>query len=233
MDEPAPRRARDIARAALIADITDTARRHVADEGASGLSLRAVARELGMASSAIYRYFPSRDALLTQLIIDAYNALGDAVDGAESLVPRDAHLDRFRAVAHAIRGWARANPHEYALIYGSPVPGYAAPDDTIDPATRVAVVLMQLLADVDAAGGPTPDRRDTTPMLAEQVEALVATTGLTIDSTRLLHGVGAWVELFGLVNFELFGQFANTFDDAGDLFAWQVDRMAERVGITI
>ncbi len=71
MTDAAPKRARDIARAALIADITATARRHLARDGAPALSLRAVSRELGMASSALYRYFPSRDALLTRLIIDA------------------------------------------------------------------------------------------------------------------------------------------------------------------
>ena len=100
-----------------------------------------------MASSAIYRYFPSRDALLTRLIIDAYDALGAAVEDAEAAVDRTDVLGRFRAIGHAVRSWARANPHEYALIYGSPVPGYAAPTDTIDPATRVTTVLLRLLAE--------------------------------------------------------------------------------------
>ena len=122
--------------------ILETARAHLAEHGAVGLSLRAVARDVGMVSSAVYRYFPSRDALLTALIIDAYDSLGAAVEKAERRVPRDDLLGRWRAIATTTRRWARADPHQYALVYGSPVPGYAAPQDTVgsghpgDPAAR-------------------------------------------------------------------------------------------------
>lgn len=231
MTDSAPRRARDIARAQLTTEITDTARRHLVEHGAAGLSLRAVSRELGMASSAIYRYFPSRDALLTQLIIDAYDALGAAVEEAEGGVARHDVLGRFRAIGHAVRAWARANPHEYALIYGSPVPGYAAPSDTIDPATRVTTVLLRLLADVEAAGLPAPEPLPIDPGLDRQLGAIVEALGVDADRTRLLHGIGVWVQLYGLVTFELFGQFTNIFDDADALFAAQVDLMAARLGI--
>ncbi|MGW4791617.1 TetR/AcrR family transcriptional regulator, partial [Nonomuraea sp. NPDC004297] len=123
----ASRTARERVRAELTKEITDIARRQLATEGAGGLSLRAVAREMGMVSSAIYRYFPSRDDLLTALIIDSYNALGEAVERAEATVPRDDHLARWLAACGAVRDWGVAHPHEYALIYGSPVPGYQAP----------------------------------------------------------------------------------------------------------
>ena len=231
MTDTAPRRARDIARAQLTAEITATARRHLVEHGAVGLSLRAVARELGMASSAIYRYFPSRDALLTRLIIDAYDALGEAVEAAEAAVARDAYLHRFRAIAHAVRTWAKANPHEYALIYGSPVPGYAAPTDTIDPATRVTTALLRLLADIETAGLPAPDPIVIDDTLAAQLGAITDALGVEADRTRMLVGVGAWVQLFGMITFELFGQFANIFDDADALFATQVDQMAARLGV--
>src|SRR6516162_10271550 len=119
----ASRTARERVRAELTREIADTARRHLATQGAAGLSLRAVARELGMVSSAVYRYFPSRDDLLTALIVDAYDAVGEV---AEAATPPAAAgvLARWLALTGAIRGWARANPQEYALIYGSPVPGY-------------------------------------------------------------------------------------------------------------
>ncbi|MEM7288279.1 MAG: TetR/AcrR family transcriptional regulator, partial [Actinomycetota bacterium] len=126
----APRTARAAARELLTSQILETARSHLVERGAGELSLRAVARELGMASSAVYRYFPSRDALLTALIIDAYDALGQTAEEADAAVDRDDHLGRWRAIAHAVRGWALAHPHEYALIYGTPVPGYEAPEDT-------------------------------------------------------------------------------------------------------
>ena len=114
---------------------------HTGESGAAALSVRAIARELGLASSALYRYYPSRDALLTRLIIEAYNELGETVEPTRPSTPRDDLAGRYAGDCHAVRDWACAHPHEYALIYGSPVPGYAAPDDTIDPAVRVARVL--------------------------------------------------------------------------------------------
>ena len=121
-------------RAELTREIAEVARRHLASDGAAALSLRAVARELGMASSAVYRYFPSRDDLLTALIIDAYDALGEAAEKADAERPRADLLGRWQAACAAVRAWALDHPHEYALVYGSPVPGYAAPEATIGPA---------------------------------------------------------------------------------------------------
>src|SRR5215475_9798300 len=139
-------------RAEMIAEIKAVARRHLATDGAN-LSLRAVARDMGMVSSAIYRYFPSRDDLLTALIIDAYNAVGDAVEKREARVTDRTDLrGRFFAVGHAVRGWALANPAEYALIFGSPVPGYAAPQDSTVAAVRSVSTLISIIVDGHQAG---------------------------------------------------------------------------------
>ena len=142
-----PRTARERARREITAEITAAARAQLVQSGAPGLSLRAVARELGMASSAIYRYFPSRDALLTALLVEGYDDLGGTVEQAEGAVPRSDLVGRWTTAGRAVRSWALAHPHEYALLYGSPVPGYAAPADTIDPASRVPRVLLGVLAD--------------------------------------------------------------------------------------
>lgn len=231
---PATQGVRARARAQLLAEITDVARRELAEKGAAALSLRAVSRELGMASSAIYRYFPSRDALLTALIIESYDALGDACEAAHAAIDADDLLGRWRSVAHAARAWARANPHEYALIYGSPVPGYAAPQDTIDPATRVPVLLLQLLEDIAASGATAPSAATgISEALAAQVAALRSQVGGDVDDAAILAGVGAWTLLFGMLNFELFGQYVNTFDDATELFGYHVDAAAVRLGLTV
>ena len=150
----APRTARERARAELTREIKEGARRQLAATGADGISLRAVARELGMASSALYRYFPSRDDLLTALIIDAYDAIGEAAEQAIADGKPDESWgrDRWLAACHAIRGWALAHPHEYALIYGSPVPGYRAPEATIGPAARVPLAFAGVLAAATEAG---------------------------------------------------------------------------------
>ncbi len=148
--------ARQRVRAELTREIKQEARRQLASHGAEGLSLRAVARELGMVSSALYRYFPSRDDLLTALIIDAYDALGEAAEAASAAAASADAADgrgRWRALCAAIRGWALAHPHEYALIYGSPVPGYQAPQATIASAVRVVRALGDVLAGVEPGAG--------------------------------------------------------------------------------
>src|SRR5437016_3399415 len=156
----APRTARDRARAELTGEIKAVARRHLAEEGSAALSLRAVAREVGMVSSAVYRYFPSRDDLLTALIIDAYDAVGERAEAAERASRNRGADARWLSVCEAVRAWALADPHEYALIFGSPVPGYAAPEATIGPASRVPLVLLRLIGDGVASGeivaGATP-----------------------------------------------------------------------------
>jgi AcrR family transcriptional regulator len=86
-----------------------------------------------MVSSAVYRYFPSRDDLLTALIIDGYNALGSAAGDADAACRA---TTRRLVACRAVRDWALAHPHEYSLVYGSPVPGYQAPEQTAGPATR-------------------------------------------------------------------------------------------------
>src|SRR5205823_12105109 len=134
----ASRTARERVRAELVRESTEIARRQLATEGAAGLSLRAVAREMGMVSSAIYRYFKSRDDLLTTLIIDGYNAVGAAVEKAGAACPPENYAARWLAACRAVRDWALAHPHEYALVYGSPVPGYEAPEQPIEPASRSA-----------------------------------------------------------------------------------------------
>jgi len=133
--------------------IQEAARRQLAEVGPAALSLRAIAREVGMVSSAVYRYFPSRDDLLTALIIEAYDELGAAVEAAETGVRRrDDLAKRFTALCHAVHDWARANPHEYALLYGSPVPGYAAPDTTVPSAARITGPILRLAEESDRVG---------------------------------------------------------------------------------
>src|SRR3954451_5317950 len=129
--------ARARVRAEMTEEIKTVARRHLATDGAN-LSLRAGARDPGLASSAVYPYFASRDALLPALIIDAYDSVGAAAERATAGV--SAPVERWLALARAVRDWALADPHQWALIYGSPVPGYQAPQDTIGPATRVILL---------------------------------------------------------------------------------------------
>ena len=219
-------------RAELTDEIKRLARDQIRTDGAANLSLRAIARDLEMASSAIYRYFPSRDDLLTTLIVDAYDALGAAAEHAEGAVDRADLRARWRAGCRAVRGWALAHPHEYALVYGSPVPGYAAPETTIGPAARVGLVLSGIVADGIAAGSvdPAADPGDAdstlVPGVAERV-GLPADPGSSIAS----RAVQAWSSLFGLVNFELFGHTHNVVHDHPAYFDQAAMRLAAQVGL--
>jgi AcrR family transcriptional regulator len=232
----ASKTARARARAELTSEIKAAARRQVAGSGAQQLSLRAVARELGMVSSALYRYFPSRDDLLTALIIDAYDALGEGAEQAAAALPRADIRGRWRACCAAARAWALAHPHEYALIYGSPVPGYQAPQETIPPAGRVARVLGGLLADAWAAG-PAALAADAAaagplqPPLGEQAAALAAAIAPGVPGPTVVRALIAFTQLFGMISFELFGQLVGSADPADSFFTYAVDQLADFVGL--
>ena len=218
-------RARAEARAAILT----AAARRVADEGANALSLRAVARDVGMVSSAVYRYFPSRDDLLTALIIEAYDSLGEHVERhVESTAGRPA-AERWVDAALAIRAWALGHPHDYALIYGTPVPGYAAPDDTVASGTRVSRALVRIVREAQPRT-PTADRA-IDPSLSESFRALRAEIDLDVDDATTLAVIVAWSQLFGLLTFELFGQTRNFVDDDEALFRAAATAMAATIGL--
>ncbi|MFF9011906.1 TetR/AcrR family transcriptional regulator [Streptomyces sp. NPDC014870] len=231
--------ARARARIEITAAIKDEARAQLAAEGAAKLSLRAVAREVGMVSSALYRYFPSRDDLLTALIIDAYDAVGAAAEQAladsRAATAPDDHLARWTAVCRAVRAWAVAHPHEYALIYGSPVPGYSAPQDTIGPASRVALVLIGILGEALAAEGVAPP--PVPAALRPEAERIAAEFARDLPPAHDLPPalavamVAAWSQLFGLVSFEVFGQFNRVVEDRETFFATAADRLGREIGL--
>ena len=217
-------------RAAIEADIIRVARQHLAKYGAAGLSLRSVAKELGMVSSGIYRYVASRDDLLTRLIVRAYTSLAEAAASAHSAVPAEDLDGRWNAIGRAMREWALANPHDFALIYGSPVPDYAAPGElTIGPGTAVQGMLVRLLDDAARAGrmpDPAPDGlpgRAVGDLLTDDMFA-----GLEVDAQSLARGLSAWTLLLGAVTSELFHQLG-PLEDPGALFEWHLARARDLV----
>ncbi|HEX6499642.1 MAG TPA: WHG domain-containing protein [Micromonosporaceae bacterium] len=222
-------------RAEITEEIKAVARRHLAADGAN-LSLRAVARDMGMVSSAVYRYFASRDDLLTALIIDAYDAMGEATEKADAAVTdRDDLLGRWLAVAHAVRRWALAQPYEYALIYGSPVPGYAAPQDTVGPSARPVLVMGRILADACRHGLAEPDPLHAPPLpraLRAEVTAIADLVADGVTESVMARGLIAWTEIFGAVSFEVFGRLDKTIDEREAWFDHQARVMAALIGLT-
>ncbi|MGA0877479.1 MAG: TetR/AcrR family transcriptional regulator [Ilumatobacteraceae bacterium] len=216
-------------RAELVTEIKRLAREQISRDGAPNLSLRAIARDLGMVSSAIYRYFPSRDQLLTELIIDSYDDVGRAVEVADAAVPRDDLVGRWRAVAFGIRRWAIEHPADYGLIFGTPVPGYVAPTDTIGPASRYTNVLIRLLVDIERSGaGPSPGPQPD-DALASELEYLRRRLEFDVSDELLLAGIAGWMNLIGAITLELFGHLHNVIDDKEVHYRALVDRIGRRI----
>jgi AcrR family transcriptional regulator len=218
-------------RAAIEAEILDLGRQHLARQGAAALSLRAIARDLGMVSSALYRYVASRDDLLTLLIVAAFTSLGDAVEQAHGEVPEADLTARWQAIGRALRSWGLDHPHEYALVYGSPVPDYQAPSEqTTGPGTRVLALLTSLLADATRTGHLARDAYET--HLTEDLAPLARTAagpllddaffeGSGLDAETLMTGLAAWSLLMGAVSAEVFGHLgADTITDRNAYFEY-------------
>jgi AcrR family transcriptional regulator len=218
-------------RAEMIDEIKRVARDLLGTHGAT-FSLREVARQLGIVSSGIYRYFPSRDELLTALIIDAYNALGETVEAADRLSHRREDLRaRWGMVCRAVRTWALQNPAQYALIFGSPVPGYAAPQDTIPAAVRTPAVLVGILADGHKNGVLRQVKENLPRHLRTDLIRARDEIAPGLPESLLARGMVAWVHLFGMVSFELFGQFNNVIEAREKFFDYQMGLMADLVGL--
>jgi AcrR family transcriptional regulator len=157
-------------------------------------------------ASGLYRYFNGRDALLTALIVDAYNSLGDFATAAYTkLVRRDVFL-RWVGIAHAVHDWATANPHEYALIFGTPVPGYAAPEDTIGPGTRLPLLIGQLFAEAAEGSHGLGEYAAVPRRVHKALQPLLATLPPGVPEDVLIRALMAWTYLVGAVSFDVFGQ---------------------------
>jgi AcrR family transcriptional regulator len=232
----APVTARERARAELSREIKDVARRLIERDGAAALSLREVSRELGMGASTLYRYFRSRDDLLTALSVDAFNQLGAAAEHADANAREDG-ADcgaRWLAACRAVRGWALEHPHEFALVYGSPVSGYEAPGDTIGPATRITRVLAEILGEAVASGRLRPPA-SVLPgprLIAPEVLASYAAPPPPYEDL-IERALLLWIALIGTISFELFGHLANTVTDYAAYFDAAITISAQCAGLDV
>lgn len=232
----APLTARARARLELTGAILDEARRQLGESGATGLSLRAVARQLGMASSAVYRYVASRDELLTRLVVDAFNALGAAAEVASDAARAAAASpsERWLAIARGFRSWSLAHPHEHALVFGTPVPGYDAPRDTVGPAMRIPIVLADVLLEAATAGILLPPAHPLPgPSLASQGTVALGGAPPPPYQDLVERALFVWTTLIGTISSELFGHIDGAVTDAAAFFDRCVAMSAEVAGLQI
>ena len=231
----APRTARERVKDEVTSEILTAARAHLARGGAAGLSLRSIARDLGMAPSALYRYFSSRDALLSALILGAYGSLADQAEHASEAASArdDGPMARWVAVPRAMRTWARGHPHEWGLIFGSPVPGYEAPTETVTPYTRLAQALVRPIIEAHEHGSLrlAPSSSPGTAPLARAVQPV--TDGLLpgLPTVAVAQALEAFATLIGIISLELFGHWRNTVLEPEVLFEATISHLASSTGV--
>ncbi|MFI6929438.1 TetR/AcrR family transcriptional regulator [Streptomyces sp. NPDC050287] len=216
MAETGTKTPRERYRSQVRGEIKQHAWEQIATAGASALSLNAIAKQMGMSGPALYRYFAGRDELITELIRDAYRSLADTFREA---CASGADL---AALAHALRGWALDDPHRYFLVYGTPVPGYHAPDDV----SAIASEIMASLLDACAA---LPSNRPATAF-DTHLDGLGRqwADNPSAPNTALHRALSFWTRLHGVLSLELAGHFTGMGFDPAQLFAAELDDVSAR-----
>ncbi|QWB24270.1 MULTISPECIES: TetR/AcrR family transcriptional regulator [Streptomyces] len=216
MTEAGAKTPRERYRAQVRTEVKEHAWEQIATAGASALSLNAIAKRMGMSGPALYRYFAGRDELITELVTDAYRSLADTFRAASEAGPD------VIALGHALRGWALADPQRYLLIYGTPVPGYHAPDDVTAISSEILATLL------DACATLSPDTPATPPTsLDAHLEAHREwAAGHPAPPVALRRALAFWTRLHGVLSLELAGHFRGMGIDPAQLFAAELDELS-------
>jgi AcrR family transcriptional regulator len=219
----------------VTAEILAVARNHLAEGGAAALSLRSIARELEMAPSALYRYFSGRDALLSALILAAYESLAHEGEraSADVFAQPGSDAERWLAVPRAMRRWALAHPHEWGLIFGTPVPGYRAPEDTVVPYARLASALVRPIVEANGDGRLKMDRQtlDVSDALSQAVAPVRDALFPAMPAATAVAALQAWTGLVGAISLELFGHWRNTILNPELFFEVTIRDVAGSIGL--
>jgi AcrR family transcriptional regulator len=214
-------------------EIISVAWKQIAEYGASSLSLRAIARKMEMTAPALYRYFPDRDALVTDLIVEAFTSLGDALqEGLEAAPTRD-HAVRLAATGLAYRAWAVAYPQRYELIFGTPIPGYQAPAEVTMPAAAQSLnVLIKVLDDAIQAGNlPIPEPPLVAGELLLQIEAWRTQVNSQAHPYAHYLALVIWSRVHGLVSLEIGHQFPPSLTNLESVYPQEIQALLQQIGI--
>ncbi|MER6530139.1 TetR/AcrR family transcriptional regulator [Streptomyces sp. NPDC001508] len=217
MAETGTKTPRERYRAQVRGEIKERAWEQIAAAGASALSLNAIAKRMGMSGPALYRYYAGRDELITELIRDAYRSLADTFGE----VARSESGADLAALAHALRGWALADPQRYFLVYGTPVPGYHAPDDITAIASEIMTFLLDACAELPSEGRASPFDHHIE-------EHRKWADGHPAPSAALHRALSFWTRLHGLLSLELAGHFTGMRFDPAQLYAAELDDLLAR-----
>ena len=205
-------------RAQVRHEVKQAALRQLAESGPAAVSVSAIGKQLGVSGPALYRYFASRDELLTELVIDAYHDLADALSAAALNAPEPGPRARLETLARAYRSWALAQPHRYRLLFGPPLPGYDAHAQRLVQASHAAMAaLVEALGELGDPVAPAPG-----PPLASQLAAWVRQHNLEADPATALRALLVWSRLHGFVSLEMAGNYASMGIDPDQVFEMQL-----------
>lgn len=213
-------------------EIKAIARRHMAEEGAAAVSLRAIARDMGITAPALYRYFPSIDDLLTALLVDAFDALAEALVHTADSHPTGDPVGRLLAVLLAYREWAITHPVDYQLLYGKPIPSYTPPEEVTKPAAiRTMAVIVRAIYRAVVAGALTPPPVEALPDTVRQTLAPIASAQHEDLPLAVLYiGAAWWPHLHGLVVLELYGHSPALVGDPAAFYRHEVLKLFNALG---
>lgn len=226
---------RDRRRAAVAQEIKDTALGRLISEGPGALSLRAIARDMGLSVQSLYHYFASRDHLITELIEDGHNGLADALEAARDAHPTSARRDRLIATSLAYRDWSVHHCREFQLIYGAPIPDYQPPpsDAPVPAAARIGAVFHSVVFAgwSEAQLRAMPDDHIDVTLHAELVAAQqkFAPSGSVLPPAALHRFIRWWGQLHGLITLEVFGHLHWLAPDAGKIYQATVLQLADEI----
>jgi len=229
---------RERLRTATLGEIKDVARRLLVTEGPAGISLRAIAREMGMTAPALYRYYPNLGELIGGLCADLYDEASVALEHARDTCGSTDPGDRLRAVSREFRRWSVAHPAEFGLMFGSPLPGLPAdklhPQTPVDEAgNRFAGIFLGLFVEVwQRAPFETPPADELPAALRSQLEGYMNATGLHLPAGAAQLFLSCWIRLYGLVAMEVFGHLNFALSDVEPMFEAELASAAKLLGIS-
>jgi AcrR family transcriptional regulator len=229
---PRPTREHAHERTDMIIRIKAVARQQMAQHGTAGLSLRGIAREMGITAPAIYNYFPQLEDLITALIVDAFNALADAMEAAEVAEASERPYDKIMALCMAYREWAVAHPTVFQLIYGNPIPGYRAPEEiTIPLARRPFLGLFRWFIRAHQSGELTipAEYQTVPPVMAEGIAAWRRASDIAMPDALLGLLMSGWARIHGAVLLELFGHLGPLVGGGGSFYRYELEAFAQRL----
>jgi AcrR family transcriptional regulator len=223
--------------AAIRAEIKNTAHRLMEKDGTAGISIRAIGREMDMTAPALYHYYANRDALITDLILDAFGALADRLEETQQDCRELSPVEQLRQVLLAYRAWALAYPIDFQLIYGNPIPGYVAPEEsTTLAANRTFIVIAGLIAQVmDSPDfSPQPEYSRVPPELEpyfQELSVQLEQTGVRLPLLALYLTTVGWPHIHGLIMLELFNHLQPVVGDVDAFYRREIENLLLRMGI--